>query len=220
MNPALAGVAIAVLVGATVAVTARDVRVGVVGLAAMLVAAPLLADPAASPIGLAARLAGALLGTYLLWIAVRGGVVSGGSRLGWPADLLLAAAAAVVGYGTHGLGVAPLGPPEAQAAAFGLAALAVTPVATARDVARLGLGLLILLQAALLVRVAVGGTPGDLEAFATALVVAALGGALAALVHATGSRPGGDALPIDPPSREPRPGLPHRSRTGPDRAAR
>ena len=49
-------------------------------------------------------------------------------------------------------------PSRRQAAGFALAALAVVPVATGRDVLRIGIGLFLLLQAALLVRVGLGGT--------------------------------------------------------------
>ena len=194
MNPALAGVALAVLAGAIVAVAARDSRAAVVGLAAALILAPLVAAPVGSSLGLAARLAGAILGAYLLWVAVRGGAPTGGSRIGWPAEALLGLGGLVVGFGTHGLGADPLGPAEAQAAGFALAALAVVPVATGRDVVRLGTGLFILLQGALLVRVGLGGTPGELEQLATAALIAAVGGSVAVLAYAARSDGGGFEL--------------------------
>ena len=137
-------------------------------------------------------LAGGILAAYLLWIAVRGGGMTGGSRLGWPTDALLAGAAFVVGLGTPGLGAPALGPVEAQAAGFALAALAVVPVATGRDVLRIGIGLFLLLQAALLVGVGLDGYPSQLEQVVSATLVAALGGAVAALGYAARSDgPGG-----------------------------
>jgi hypothetical protein len=192
MNPAFAAVAAAVLAGAVVAVSVRGGRVSVVGLAVALVFAPLLADPVGTPLAIAARLAGGVLAAYLLWIAVRDGGTTGGSRIGWPAEALLASAAFVVGMGTHGLGATALGPAVAQAAGFALAALAIVPVATGRDVLRIGIGLFVLLQAALLVRVGLDGNPSELEQLVTAGLLAALGGSVAALAYAAKSDgPGG-----------------------------
>jgi hypothetical protein len=192
VNPALAGVAAAVLVGAIVAVSAREGRTVVVGLALTLVLAPLLAAPLPAALELTARLAGAVLAAYLVWIAVRAGSRTGGSRLGWPAETLLAAAAWVVGVGTHGLGAVALGPVEAQAAGFALVTLAIAPVATGRDVVRIGLGLFLLLEGALLVRVGLGGNPGAFEQLVTGGLVAALGGAVAALAYAARTDGPGD----------------------------
>jgi hypothetical protein len=182
MNPALAGVALAVMVGAVVAGSARNARSAILGLVASLLFGPFLADPTAQPLGLAARLVGAVLAGYLLWIAARGaGVRTGGSRLGWPTDLLVAAAAAAVGYGSHGLGAPPLGPALAQAAGFALAALSIAPIANGRDIVRVGVGLLLLASGAVLIRTALGGTPEPLEQLMIAGLTAALGGAVAVL---------------------------------------
>lgn len=187
MNPVLGAVAAVVVAGAVFAVSARDGRIAVVGLAATLVFAPLIGTPLDAPLGLAASLTGGILAAYLLWIAVRGGGMTGGSRLGWPTEALLAGAAFVVGLGTHGLGAPALGPVEGQAAGFALAALAVVPVATGRDVLRIGIGLFLLLQAALLMRVGLDGNSSQLEQLVTAALVAALGGAVAALGYAARS---------------------------------
>ena len=191
MNPALTALAAVVLGAAVVAVSVRDVRAAIAGLGLALVLAPLLASPLPAALGLAARLAGAVLAAYLLWVAVRTGGTTGGSRLGWPAEVLLAAAGFVVGLGTHGLGAAPLGPVEAQAAGFGLLVLAVVPLTTGRDIVRLGVGLSLLLQGALLVRVGLGGDPVAFEHLVTAGLVAALGGSVAALAYAARSEGGG-----------------------------
>ena len=186
MNPILAGVALAVVAGSVAAVSTREARTGVLAVALVLVVSPLIAEPLAAPPGLAARLIGAILAAYLLWIVVRGGPgaavappETGGSRIGWPAEALIAAAAAIAGFAAHGLGAPAGGPPLASAAGFAVAAIAVTPVLTGRDALRVGLGLLLLLDAALLVRVGLGGTPGSLEALLTAGLTASLGGALA-----------------------------------------
>jgi hypothetical protein len=206
MNPALGAVAVGVLAGAVVAVSVRDGRIAVVGLVTMLVFSPIVADPIGTPLALAARLAGGILAAYLLWIAVRGGGLTSGSRIGWPAEALLAAGAFVVGLGTPGLGATALGPVEAQAAGFALAVLSVVPVATGRDVLRIGIGLFVLLQAALLVRVGLDGNPSELEQLVTAALIAALGGSVAALAYAARSDgPGGFDLAAEPRMRLRRP---------------
>ena len=185
MNPALVGVALAVVVGAVVAGSARNARSAILGLVVTMVAAPVLAEPTPAPLALAARLVGAVLAGYLLWIATRGDrLQTQGSLVGWPTEAFLAIAAAVVGFGSHGLGAPTDGPPLAAAAGFALAALAVLPVVTGRDILRIGLGLCLLLSGALLVRVSLGGTPDSLEQLVTAGLVATLGGAVAILAVA------------------------------------
>lgn len=191
MNPILAIVALAVVGGAVVVVAARDTRTVLLALVVTLVASPLLADPLSAPLGLAARLVGAILATYLLWVVARDrGEASRlpspteGSRIGWPAEILVAAGAAVVGFAAHGLGAPAGGPPLASAAGFAVAALALTPVVTGRDVVRVGTGLLLLIDAGLLVRIALGGTPGDVEQLVTATMLIVLAGSLAALAAA------------------------------------
>ncbi len=188
MTPIIAIVALAVVGGAVVVVSSRDARTVLLALAVALVATPLVADPLASPLGLAARLVGAILATYLLWVVARhrgdGGVPAsptGGSRIGWPAEILLGAGAMVVGYAAHGLGAPADGPALASAAGFAVAALAVAPVVTGHDVIRVGTGLLLLIDAALLVRTGLGGTPGEVEQLVTAAMLIVLAGAVAAL---------------------------------------
>ena len=166
-----------------------------------MVGLPLLADPPAAPLALAARLVAAVLAGYLLWIAARGvSIRTGGSLVGWPTDAFLAIAGAVVGYGSHGLGAPAAGPPLAAAAGFALAALSVLPVVHGRDVLRIGIGLALLLSGALLVRTSLGGTPEPLEQLFTAGLVATLGGAVAILAAAARSdgRPGFDLTPTTP----------------------
>jgi hypothetical protein len=191
VNPLLAVVGLAVVAGAVVAVSLRETRSVVLGLAVVGVVTPFLADPVADPLGLAARLLAAILAAELLWISVRdghergaSGAQTGGSRIGWPTEVLLAASGAVVGFAAHGLGASGGGPSLASAAGFALGTLAVLPMLTGRDLLRLGVGLVLLVHAGLLVRTALGGTPVVLEQLVTAGLVAALGGALAALIMA------------------------------------
>ncbi len=207
MNPALAGVALAVLLGAVVAASARTTRTAVLGLILAMTGASFLADPLPDSLGLAARLVGTVLAGYLLWIAGRDpDARTGGSRLGWPAELLVATAAAVVGYGSHGLGAPATGPALAQAAGFALAALAVAPLFNGRDVVRLGLGAILLMTGGILVRASLGGTPGNLEQLATAGAVAIVGAVVAALAMAARTDgPAGFDLAAGPGERVRRP---------------
>src|SRR4051812_1274913 len=203
VNPALAGVALAIIVAAVVTVSVRNARSAILGLVMLMVATPLMADPPAAPLGLAARLVAAVLAGYLLWVATRGhGARSGGTLIGGPTAAFLATAAAIVGYASHGLGAPGGGPALAAAAGFGLAALAILPVLNGRDILRVGIGLVLLLSGALLVRTSLGGTPGELEEVLTAGLVATLGGAVAILAIAARSdgRPG-FGLSATPPHR-------------------
>ncbi len=188
MNPALAGVALAVVAGAVVAVSARNARTAIFGLVIVMILSPALADPVPAAIGLAARVVGGVLAAYLLWIAARGErVETGGSQVGWPTELFLAVAAAAVGYGSHGLGVSADGPASAAAAGFAAVGLAVLPVATGRDILRIGLGLSLLLAGALLILTSLVGTPGSFDQVLVAGLVATLGGAIAILLLAARS---------------------------------
>ena len=198
MNPALAGVALAVLLGAVVAVSARTARTAMLGLVLAMVGACFLAEPLPDSLGLAIRLVGTVLAGYLLWIAGRDrDARTGGSRLGWPAEILIAAAAAVVGFGSHGLGAPANGPALAQACGFAIAALAVAPLLNGRDILRIGLGAILLTIGAILVRAGLGGTPGNLEQVVTAGFVAVVGAVVAALAVAarTDGVPGFDLAP-------------------------
>lgn len=199
MTPALAGVALAVVLGAVVAGSARNARTAVLGLVVVLVGASFVAEPLPDTLALAGRLVGATLGGYFLWVVGRGSDSqaeprTGGSRLGWPTEILIAAAAATVGYGSHGLGAPATGPAIAQAAGFALAALAVAPTLNGRDILRIGMGLTLLVCGAILVRTGLGGTPEALEQLVIAGLLAALGGTIAAIAAAsrTDSVPGFD----------------------------
>ena len=198
MNPILAGIALAVVAGAVVAVASRDARAAILGLAVALIGSPVLAEPLPAPLGLATRIVGAVLATYLLWVVARdrpqAGVPSattGGSHIGWPAEVLVAAAAAVVGSAAHGLGAPALGPMLASAAGFATAAVALTPTLTGRDVLRVGIGSLLLVNSALLVRAALGGAPDDLEQLITSAMLVVMAGTLATLAGAARSDGGG-----------------------------
>ena len=195
MNPALAAIAAVVVGGAVVAVTFRDARATLLGVLVVLLGAAFIADPLPGPLPIAARIVAAILACRLIAVAIRGeNVLTTGSRLGWPVEILLAVAALLVGLGTHGLGAPPTGPVAAQAAGFAVGALAVGPIVSGRDVLRLGIGAMLLLVGALLVRVGLAGTPSELEQLVTSGLVIGLGGAIA--VIAAGSRAATGSLDI------------------------
>jgi hypothetical protein len=196
VNPILAIIALAVVGGAVLAVSSRDPRATILGLAVVLIGSPIMADPVPAPLGLAARFVGAILAVDLLWIVTRDRPRTGppsatteGSRIGWPAEMLVGIAALVVGYAAHGLGAPAMGPALASAAGFAVAAVALTATLTGRDVVRVGMGCLLLIDAGLLVRAALGGTPGDFEQLITSATLVVLAGTLAAL--AAGARADG-----------------------------
>jgi hypothetical protein len=198
VNPILAGIAFAVVAGTVVAVASRGARMTMLGLVVVLIGSAVLADPIPAPLGLAARFVGAVLSTYLLWIVARDRprpgeptASTGGSRIGWPAEALLAAAAFVVGFAAHGLGAPALGSSLASAAGFAVAALAIAPVLTGQDVLRVGLGSLLLVDAGLLVRAALGGTPNELEQLVTSATLVVLAGTVATLAGSARAEGGG-----------------------------
>jgi hypothetical protein len=183
VNPLLGIAAIAVTAGAVVCVAARDGRIALAGLAGVLLVSPFLADPLPPLLAILVRVVAAVLAVYLAWIAVRSpGSVTRGSLLGWPVEALIAAAAWLIGFGTAGLGAAPLGPAEAQAAGFALVTLSVGPIVHGRDVYRLGAGAVLLVSGVLLIRAALAGTPTQLEELVSAALFIGLGGVVAFLV--------------------------------------
>jgi hypothetical protein len=184
MNPALAAFALVTVGGAILAVSTRDARAAVLGLLVVLLGAPLIADPWPGPLAILARIAASLLAIRLVDIALRGDSTTSGTRIGWPAELLLAAGAAVIGFGSHGLGADGLGPAEAQAAGFALIVLAAAPLFTGRDALRVGVGAVLILVAAALIRAGLDRAPSDAEHLVGAVLTIALGGAVAVIVAA------------------------------------
>ncbi len=212
MNPVLAGVALAVTVGAVTAISAREARTALVGLAVVLGIAPFLSDPLPAVTTLATRVVGGALAAYLLRAAIsgapalpaRGPRLPGGSRIGWPAELLFAMAAWIVGLAVaSGLAtLSPSGPatvpddllgslsPAAVATAAGLASMvmAVVPAFAGRDALRTVTGSLVLVQGILLFRVGIAGPPGDLEQLGGVGLLIAIAVAGAWLIGAEAAR--------------------------------
>ena len=207
MNLALAGLACVVVAGAVVAVSAREARAALLGLLVALLGAALIADPLPGPLPIAARLAAAFLACRLIAVVIRDlDEPTSGSRLGWPVEALAAGAAAVIGFGTHGLGVPGGGPAEAQAAGFAIGVLAGSPIVSSRDVFRLGIGAMLLLLGGLLVRQGLGGTPSELEQLVTSGLVVGLGGAVGVIIAGARSAVGGLVVSDRPARGVPREG--------------
>lgn len=195
MNLVLAGIAVIAVAGGVLAISARDPRATILGLLVVLLAAPFVASPTPSLLPIVARTAAALLAARLLVAALRGDLRSEGSRIGWLAVALAAGAASVAGFASHGLGAPAVGPAEAQAAAFGLLAIALGPLVISRDALRIGASAILLLQAALLLGQALAGPPNDSGQLVVAAVVIAVAGAVA--VVASAARAAGTLLVAD-----------------------
>lgn len=188
MSPFLVAIAAVATAGAVVALAARDGRIATLGVTVALVLAPLVSDPLPEPAVLAVRVIGALLVAYVLWIGLREtGPATRGSAIGWPALALAAAAAFMAGLAGHSLITARETPAAALAAGTALIAIGLIPVIRAREAFRLAVGLLVLLLGITLMRVGLAGSPGALEAVATAAslaLLAAAGIVIANLAHA------------------------------------
>jgi hypothetical protein len=183
VNLGLAALAVAVVAGGVVAVSSRETRAAVLGLTVAGITAPLLADPLPGPLPLAARLIAAVLAGYVLLISIRQRPMTRGSRLGWPVEALLAAAAAVAGLGAAGFGGPAGGPAEAEAAAFALGALAIGPILRGADVFRLAMGLVLAVLAGSVGRVALAGTPSALDEIVVSGLTIVLATAVATIAH-------------------------------------
>ena len=206
MNPTLLAAAGVAVIGGVVCVAVRESRLALAGLAVTLIVAPFIADPLPDGLASAARLVGALLAAYLPWIVVRDPAsVTRGTLLGWAVDALLAAAAFVIGYGAAGLGAPAVGPAEAQAAGVALVALSVGPLVFGRDVFRLGSGAVLLVVGALLIRVALAGTPTALEELVTAVLLVGLCGAVAFLAAGALASSADEGLALSPDATDAEP---------------
>jgi hypothetical protein len=218
MNFALIAIVLAIGAGAVVAVSTRDGAAAAIGLAVALVASALLAEPL-PPIGvLGVRVVAALLVATLIRSAMRSGARQP-SPLGWPSEAFLATAGAVAGLGiavglaavaaAGGVPVGPgLGEPGAvapidtgsaaltsmaltTAAGTSLLVLGIAPFVHGQPSARRAIGLVLVTQAVLLLRIGIAGPAVELEEIARAalLVVAGATGAALARAAATSMTP-------------------------------
>jgi hypothetical protein len=211
MNLALVAVVLAIGGGAVVAVSTRESAAAAIGLAMSLVAAALFADPLPSASILGVRIVAALLAAALIRWAGRDAARQF-SPLGWPGEAFLATGGAIAGLGVA-VGLAsvgavgggpggvegpggpggPAGLPAASittmalmiAAGCSLLAVGGAPLVHGRPGIRRAIGLVLVTQAVLLIRIGVGGPATDLEEVARAglLVTSAASGA--ALTRAT-----------------------------------
>jgi hypothetical protein len=209
MSAVLVAAAVLVALGGVVATAARDPRLACAGLLLVLGVSPfLVASP--EPLPLAARLVGSALAVYLVWIALRDAPAGRGSLVGWPADVLAAVAAFIAGWLIAStLASFPVeraasadGPTvvahAATGAAAALAILALAPILIARDVARLGMALLLSIVAIDAGRRAVGVAAGPLDEVAIGVGLAAVAAAVAWTCIRTLTAGGSLAVPDDP----------------------
>lgn len=207
MDPVWVTVAVLVVAGAVVAVSSSVPWRIVAGLGVALIGSPLIGGPG-STLPLLSRLVGAALATYLVWIGLRGAPATRGSLLGPLAEALIAAGAFAAGWLLAGslasLAVEPTageGPSLVLRAAAGagaaLAVAAATPVLLARDVARLGVGLLLLIAAIDPARRVAGLDAADLAEVGVACTTVATGAAVAWLCGRARAS-GAFAMPPDP----------------------
>ena len=206
-------VAVLVVVGGIAAVAASTPRLAVLGLLLAVVGAAYVSDPVPGVVALGLRLAGATLGIYLVWIALRRAPrFLPASSAGWLGSAVIAGVAFAAGFlAADRLGTAlgggsvdgptigqvasalvagSLVPRAAMGAAFALAALGIPAVALGRDTLRIGIGLLLLLAATSLVGNALVGAPDPVRDLAMAALTAVAGAAIAALITASIHRGG------------------------------
>jgi hypothetical protein len=194
MSPALAGVALAVTAGAVIAASSREARAALIGLVLVLGLGPFLTEPLPAPAVLGARVVTGILVVYLLRSAAPDMEGQPASRIGWPADSMIALAAMLAGVAIAATleSLQPSGPgrgdatdpfaaltPAALALGAGLASLVVglAPAFFGRHALRAGIGLLLVVQGIVLARTGLAGPPGELEQLGIDALVLTVGGA-------------------------------------------
>lgn len=167
--------------GAGAAVGARRGHAAALGALVALVFTPFVADPLPAPAVLAFRIVAGVLAAFLLLVAGRR-AAGEPPPLGFPAMVAAGAAAFAAGLGATAVGLPAFGPPAALAAGLAAIVVAIPPIALARDPFRLGVGLVVLADAALLLRAGLLGTPPALEALLSGAVLVALAATAVVLV--------------------------------------
>ena len=215
MNLALVAIVLAIGGGAVLAVSTRDDAASAVGLAITLVGAALLSDPLPSAAVLTVRVVAALLVATMIRSAMRTGPRQP-SPVGWPSEALLATAGAVAGLGlavgiasVAGVGGTPdgvtgVGEPGSTsapgagsiavtslalitAAGTSLLALGAAPLVHGRPGPRRAIGLVLVTQAVLLLRIGIAGPAVELEEIAREALLVVAGATGAALAIAAAS---------------------------------
>ena len=212
MSLALVAVVFAIGAGAVIAVSVREAAAAVIGLAIALLAASLAADPLPSAAILGVRVVAALLAAALIrWAAAER--VHQPSPLGWPGEALLATAGAVAGAGIA-TAIAAAGPafPGGDlgggtdgpvvgavvdsslglllAAGTMLLVIGTAAVLHPRTGLRRAIGLVLVTQAVLLLRVGLAGQATALEEITRAALLVAAAASGSALARATASTEG------------------------------
>ena len=213
MSIALVAVILAIGAGAVIAVSTREAAAAVIGLAAALVAASVAADPLPSPAILGVRVVAALLAAALIrWAATERAHQP--SPLGWPGEALLATAGAVAGAGIAAT-IVTMGPSLGGggggtdgpvigagvsssmglilAAGTMLLALGTAAVLHPRPGLRRAIGLVLVTQAVLLLRVGLAGQATALEEITRAGLLVAAAASASALARATATTDGQEA---------------------------
>ena len=186
-----------VALGAGVATGARGERAASIGALACLVFVPFVADPLPEmPVALFRIVAGALA-AFLLLVAGRRADDESASPLGLPATLAAAAAAFVAGLGATAVGLPSFGPSAAVGAGLACLAVALPPVIRARDAFRLGTALVVLANAALLLRSGLSGTSPALEVLVGGAALVALAAAVLTLAGMAATATGALTIPGD-----------------------
>ena len=225
MNLALVAIVLAIGGGAVLAVSTRNDAASAIGIAVALVGSALLSDPLPSAAILGVRVVAALLVATMIRSAMRTGPRQP-TPAGWPSEALVATAGAVAGLGVAiGLasvaasGGVPLGGPGIiepgstgpvdpggvpvtsmaliTAAGTSLLALGAAPLVHGRPGPRRAIGLVLVTQAVLLLRIGVAGPTPELEEIAREGLLVVAGATGAVLAVAAASSPSGreDAEP-------------------------
>jgi hypothetical protein len=221
MNLALVAIVLAIGGGAVLAVSTRHDAASAIGIAITLVGSSLLSDPLPSAAVLGVRVVAALLVATMVRSAMRSGPRQP-SPVGWPAEALLATAGGVAGLGVAvalasvaaagGIAVGvpgigepgPTGPVETGGAAItslalitaagtSLLAIGAAPLVHGRPGPRRAIGLVLVTQAVLLLRIGIAGPAVELEEIAREALLVVAGATGAALaIAAAGSASGRD----------------------------
>jgi len=225
MNLALVAIVLAIGGGAVLAVSTRNDAASAIGIAITLVGSALLSDPLPAAAVLGVRVVAALLVATMIRSAMRTGPRQP-SPAGWPSEALLATAGAVAGLGLSvalasaaaagggQLGIpglaepGPTGPVVTGGAAVtsmalitaagaSLLALGAAPLVHGRPGPRRAIGLVLVTQAVLLLRIGIAGPAVELEEIAREglLVVAGATGAALAIAAASATSWREDAEP-------------------------
>jgi hypothetical protein len=203
MTIALVAIILAIGAGAVVAVSTREPAAVAIGLAVVMVGSALLSDPLPSAAIVGVRIVAGLLAAALIRSAVHGSDRQP-SPLGWPAEAMLATAGAVAGLGVA-LSLEAIAGPGGPAGSgdSGSATLTVMALTTAAGTSLLALGaapaihtepgmrravgLVLITQAVLLIRIGIAGSAVDIEEIASAALLVAAAATGAALARAGAS---------------------------------